>query len=168
MKEAADAARSAPASPAPRVSDLLLDGLATRLTEGYPAAGPMLKAALAFRSPDLSAEEGLRWLYLAWTTAVDFWDDRSWEAIATRGLQLARDAGALAVLPLALTSRAVVHIRGRARRRRLRWPRRRTVTKATGSQLAPYSALGVVAWQGREAKVEALSRGDDRAGPCPG
>ena len=159
VKEAADAARSAPASPAPRVSDLLLDGLAMRLTEGYPAAGPILKAALAdFRSPDLSAEEGLRWLYLAWTTAVDFWDDRSWEAIATRGLQLARDAGALAVLPLALTSRAVVHtFEGELAAAASLAAEAETVTKATGSQLAPYSALGVVAWQGREAKVEALS-----------
>ena len=169
VKEAADAARSAPASPAPRVSDLLLDGLATRLTEGYPAAGPMLKAALAdFRSPDLSAEEGLRWLYLAWTTAVDFWDDRSWEAIATRGLQLARDAGALAVLPLALTSRAVVHtfegelaaaFAGRGGGDGYQGDRKpaRTIQRLGGRRLARSRGQG-----------RSTEQGDDRGGPCPG
>ena len=62
------------------------------------------------------------------------------------------------MLPLALTSRAVVHtFEGELAAAASLAAEAETITKATGSQLAPYSALGVFAWQGREAKVEALS-----------
>jgi DNA-binding CsgD family transcriptional regulator len=159
VERIAEAARSAPVSPEPRASDLLLDGLAARLTDGYAAAAPSLKAAMGeFRSPTLPPEEGLRWLYLAWTTAVDRWDDQSWGTIASRGLQLARDAGALAVLPLALTSRAVVHVfEGELAAAAALAAEQESVTGATGSRLAPYGSLAVAAWQGREATLEALT-----------
>jgi DNA-binding CsgD family transcriptional regulator len=159
VERIADAARSAPASPEPRASDLLLDGLAARLTAGYAAAAPKLQAALReFRSGSLPLEEGLRWLYLAWTTAVDRWDDQSWETIASRGLRLARDAGALAVLPLALTSRSVVHVfEGELRAAAALAAEQESVTNATGSRLAPYGTLAVAAWQGREATLEPLT-----------
>ena len=51
VREAAEAARAAPAAPQPpRAIDLLLDGLATRFTEGYAAGVPPLRKALdAFR-----------------------------------------------------------------------------------------------------------------------
>jgi DNA-binding CsgD family transcriptional regulator len=100
----------------------------------------------------------LRWLYLAWTTAVDRWDDQSWETIASRGLRLARDAGALAVLPLALTSRSVVHVfEGELRAAAALAAEQESVTNATGSRLAPYGTLAVAAWQGREATLEPLT-----------
>ncbi|HEV3288322.1 MAG TPA: helix-turn-helix transcriptional regulator, partial [Streptosporangiaceae bacterium] len=65
--DVARAARMAPAAPAPaRASDLLLDGLALLVTEGYAAGTPALRRALlAFRDQDISAEEGLSWLWLA-------------------------------------------------------------------------------------------------------
>jgi hypothetical protein len=57
VAEAARAARRAPHPP--RALDLLLDGLAVLITEGYAAGAPMLKRALsAFRGRELSAEEG--------------------------------------------------------------------------------------------------------------
>jgi hypothetical protein len=67
LRNVATAARAAPSSPQPpRAPDLLLDGLARRFTDGYAAGAPMLKRALgAFRSKDLSREEGL---WLACTT----------------------------------------------------------------------------------------------------
>ena len=36
------------------------------------------------------------------------WDDESWHAINARQLQLARDAGALARLPIDLTASAIL------------------------------------------------------------
>ena len=42
------------------------------------------------------------WLPLA-TIAPELWDDASWHALTARAVGLARDAGALAVLPIALT-----------------------------------------------------------------
>jgi DNA-binding CsgD family transcriptional regulator len=159
VRETAEAGRSAPASSQPqRAPDLLLDGLTTRFTEGHAAAAPMLKSALtAFRSPDLSTEEGLRWLWLAWTAAVDLWDDETWEALATRHVQLARDAGALTVLPLALTSRVMVHtFAGELDAAASLAEELEAVTEATGSRLAPYCPLWLAAWQGRDARAEAL------------
>ena len=67
MREVAEAARAAPPPPRPaRAPDLLLDGLALLICEGYPAGAPVLRQAVsAFRGTDVSREEGLRWLWLA-------------------------------------------------------------------------------------------------------
>src|SRR6201999_546315 len=108
----AEAARRAPPSlEPPAAPDLLLDGLAVLHTEGYAAGTPMLKRALrAFRADELSSEDGIRWLWLACRTAMDLWDDESWFVLSARQIQLAPDAGALTVLPLALNLRAGIHI----------------------------------------------------------
>jgi DNA-binding CsgD family transcriptional regulator len=157
--EVAEAARMAPtSSQPPRAADLLLDGLALLATEGYAAATPMLRRALsAFRSGDISAEQGLRWLWLACVAAIGLWDDETWELLATRHVQLARDAGALAVLPIALISRIAVHlIAGELAAAASLIEETEAVTEATGSQLAPYGALGLAAWQGREDEASGL------------
>jgi hypothetical protein len=67
MREVAEAARMAPPPPGPaRGPDLLLDGLALVICEGYSAGVPVLRRAVsAFRGTDVSREEGLRWLWLA-------------------------------------------------------------------------------------------------------
>jgi hypothetical protein len=92
--------RPPPSSQPPRAPDLLLDGLALMITESYPAGTPTLKQALsAFRSQDISREEEICWLWLASRAAALLWDDDTWDVLATRHVQLARDAGALTVLP---------------------------------------------------------------------
>src|SRR5205814_5363037 len=64
----------------------------------------------AFRGDDISPGEGRRWLSLASRVAALLWDDETWDVLSARFLQLARDAGALSVLPLALNTRAGVEI----------------------------------------------------------
>ena len=112
VREAAEAARAGPPSAhPPRAADLLLDGLTALFADGYAAGVPLLREALhAFCSPDLSAEEGLRWLWLACTTATHTWDHETWEVLAVRFVRLARDGGALTTLPVALNSRIAVHV----------------------------------------------------------
>jgi DNA-binding CsgD family transcriptional regulator len=154
LREAARAARRAPASSQPpRAADLLLDGLSLLFTEGYPAGAPVVKRALtAFRSEDMSPEHGLRWLWLASRAAVDLWDDEAWDVLATRHVRLARDAGALTVLPIALISRIAVHLNaGELAAAAALNDEAEAVTDATGSHLAPYGALALAAWRGREA-----------------
>ncbi|HEY2319228.1 MAG TPA: AAA family ATPase, partial [Solirubrobacteraceae bacterium] len=102
---AAKAARSAPGTPGPpNATDLLLDGLAVRFTNGYVASAPALTRALsAIR--DAGARPGprdVRWPWVARRVAPDLFDDDTWHVFATGNVQTARDAGALAVLPLAL------------------------------------------------------------------
>jgi DNA-binding CsgD family transcriptional regulator len=159
LLEVAQAARNAPrASHPPRPADLLLDGLALLITEGYAAGTPMLRRALsAFRDEELAGEEGLRWLWLACCAAVDLWDDETWEMLSTRHVRLARDAGALSVLPIALISRMAVHlIAGELAGAASLIDEAEAVTEVTGSRIGPYGALGLAAWQGREAEASEL------------
>jgi DNA-binding CsgD family transcriptional regulator len=156
LREVARAARGAPpSSQPPRAADLLLDGLALLFTEGYPAGAPVVKRALtAFRSEDMSPEHGLRWLWLACRAAVDVWDDEAWDMLATRHVRLARDAGALTVLPMALISRIAVHLNaGELAAAAALNDEAEAVTDATGSHLAPYGALALAAWRGQEAEA---------------
>ena len=95
VPEAARAALAAPppAQP-PRATDLLLDGLAVLLTEGYAAGAPILKQALeAFRSEDISDDEALRWTWLACRTSIDLWDYDTWDILSVRLVKITRDTG---------------------------------------------------------------------------
>jgi DNA-binding CsgD family transcriptional regulator/tetratricopeptide (TPR) repeat protein len=154
--DVARAAHMAPAPPGPaRAPDLLLDGLALLVTEGYAAGTPALRRALlAFRSQDISAEEGLSWLWLAGRAAMAVWDDDAWHVLASRHVKLAREAGALNELPLAVRSRILLHAHaGELAEGAALIAEARAVADATGSQLGPYGALAVTAFRGREAEA---------------
>ena len=173
--ETAQAARVAPPpSQPPYASDLLLDGLAVLVTEGYAAGTPMLRRAVnAFRAEDIRREQGHRWLSLASRVAAFLWDDEAWDAISTRFVQLARDAGALSVLPLALTSRAGVHVfAGEFAMAASLIAEVAAVNEATGGSLAPWAALARVSFEGREAEgfqlIEAATREVVRRGEGQG
>ena len=78
--EISEAALAGPPPPErPQPSDLLLQGLAVRFTEGYAAGAPLLKEALnAFqREADLSPNDA-RWLWFASLIALYMWDDDAW------------------------------------------------------------------------------------------
>ncbi|HEV3391808.1 MAG TPA: AAA family ATPase [Solirubrobacteraceae bacterium] len=104
MVEAAIAAQLAPPGPPPaRAVDLLLDGLGVRYTDGSGAAAPILKRALsAMLDDEGDYEEDMRWPWLAARVAADLFDDETWQLLASRHLQIARDAGALGALQIAL------------------------------------------------------------------
>ncbi|HKR98258.1 MAG TPA: AAA family ATPase, partial [Candidatus Dormibacteraeota bacterium] len=110
LRRAADAARNAaPASGASGAFDLLLAGLAVRFTEGYTASAVLLKRALrTLHDEDGRAEQDVRWPGVARAVALDLFDDQTCHAICTRSVELARERGALGVLPLALNYLAVV------------------------------------------------------------
>jgi DNA-binding CsgD family transcriptional regulator len=158
--DAARAAQTAPPPPgSPRPSDLLLDGYALTITDGHAAGAPTLKRALsAFRRDESSSAEGLRWLWLACVAAMDLWDDESWHELSTRFAQLARDAGALALLPIALSSRVGILVNeGRLDVAAAVVDEIDEVSAATRTSLGPYAGLSLAAWQGDDAKVAALT-----------
>jgi DNA-binding NarL/FixJ family response regulator len=159
---AADVAEAARAAPRPahpsRAPDLLLDGLATLYTAGYAAGAPRLRRALdAFRSESLSTADALRWLWLASHAATFLWDDENWHALSARQLRLARDAGALSVLPMALSTEigVQVHVGNLAAAMSL-IEELDMVSEAIGVRFTPYGALAVAAWRGREAEARDL------------
>jgi AAA ATPase-like protein len=146
--DVARAARMAPAPPPPaRAPDMLLDGLALLVTEGYAAGAPALRQVLlALRSQDISAQEGLSWLWLAERAAMAVWDDETWHLLASRHVKLARDTGALSELPLAIRSRILLHTHaGELAAGAALIAEAQAVADATGSQLAPYGATGLAA-----------------------
>jgi DNA-binding CsgD family transcriptional regulator len=164
-QEVAAAARAAPRpSHPPRAPDLLLDGLAANFSEGYAAGMPLLRRALSAFDRETSAEEDLRWLWLACIAAVNLWDYDRWDTFSNRHLRLTREAGALSELPLALTQRiyvllfagelvAVVSLVEEVQ----------VVTEATGSRIAPYGDLCFAALRGREAEISILATARDEA-----
>ncbi|MES9536837.1 AAA family ATPase [Actinomadura sp. NPDC000600] len=157
----AAAARSAPPPPEPpRPADLLLDGLALRITEGLAAGAPALAAAMRiFRGPGLSEEDGLRWLWPAGIMAAALWDLETWDVLAARHVRLARESGQTTALPLALTQRIAVDVfAGDLAAAEGLVEEVTALSEAIGSPAPPYGALLVSAWRGREAEGAALRR----------
>jgi DNA-binding CsgD family transcriptional regulator len=109
IQKAAQAARSAPpGGEDQRTSDLLVNSLALRVTEGYEAAAPALRSALAaVLDYDLGADDvdSLIWLAenrFAGIIAIEAWDLEAGLTLADRQVTVAREAGALVQLQFAL------------------------------------------------------------------
>ncbi|HEY8626164.1 MAG TPA: LuxR C-terminal-related transcriptional regulator, partial [Solirubrobacteraceae bacterium] len=140
-----------------RTPDLLLDGLAAHLTAGYAAGLPILRRALTTFGSDMSTEEELRWLWLAGIAAIHLWDDERWNLFSGRYVQLARDAGALGELPLALSSRIYMDLfAGELTIAASMIEEVQVAMEATAINLAPYGALGLAALRGLEAEASAV------------
>ena len=157
-----DVSRAALATPRPadpqRPCDLLLDGFALLFTEGRGAGAPVLeRAAAAFAGPEVSVEEVLRWGWLATAASVAVWDYDTCLAAATREVQLARDSGALEVLAVGVNVLGqAVALSGDFAKAGLLVTEADAVTEATGTRVAPYGALVLAAYRGREADLSGL------------
>jgi DNA-binding CsgD family transcriptional regulator len=160
-----EVSREAQAAPWPaehqRPSGLLLQGFSLAFTEGRSAAAPVLgQAATGFAGSDVSVEELLRWGWLATAAAVMVWDYDTCLAVATRGVQLAREAGALTVLAVSVNvmTQAVV-LGGEFERAALLVAEADGVIDATGTLVAPYGALVLAGLRGREEEASDLIDG---------
>jgi DNA-binding CsgD family transcriptional regulator len=151
LPEVSEAVRTSPkpADP-PRASDLLLDGFALVFTDGRPTAEPVLqRAASAFAGDEISAEEVLRWGWLATAAAVFVWDYDTCLAVATREVELARESGALEVLAVGVNVLGqAASLGGDFARAALLVAEADAVTEATGARVAPYAALVLGAFRG--------------------
>ncbi len=156
LRESAEVAERAPPPPGPPMaSDLLLDGLATALIDGFTAGVPLLQQAVrAFRGPRVSMQEELRWLWPAAHVAMSLWDDESYDVLSTRHIELGRRSGLLAVQPTALTTRIVAHaFAGQLTAADDLIGELRVLTDAMEVPLPPYGPLFVAGWRGREAEA---------------
>ena len=164
LPEVARAARAAPASASPApASDLLLDGMAQLTTDGYAAGAPLVRRALRAYLAEPSADgDAVSWLGFACRAAHDIWDDESFELLATRFVELVRDAGALSALPFALSIRAVVHVFvGQFAAAASVIEELRTVVAAMGGERSPYADVALAGMRGRESETSALTEAID-------
>jgi DNA-binding CsgD family transcriptional regulator len=157
LNEIARAIRALPPPPGPpRPLDLLLDGLALLTLEGRTAGTPRLQQA-AKALLEISAEDALRWGWMATAASDAVWDNEDMLATATRVLQLVRDAGALAQLPIHLSAVALARAwTGDLAGAASLVAEIDSVVAATGSRLGPGAALRLRSLQGREAETSAL------------
>jgi DNA-binding CsgD family transcriptional regulator len=155
---AAAARASPPPEPPAHAADLLLDGLAVLITDGAAAGTSVLRRALtAFGSDEIGTEEGLRWLWLAGRAAGYIWDYENWDALTRRQIRLARESGALTVLPLTLSTRAGVELyAGNLAVASSLIAEANAITDATDGRTVPYAPLALVAFRGREPDASQL------------
>jgi DNA-binding CsgD family transcriptional regulator/tetratricopeptide (TPR) repeat protein len=169
LREAAEAVRAARLAPQPLgPDDLVVDGLALLIAKGYAAAAPTLKRALracASRQPlsvsateHVSTEQGVRWLWLGVFAAEVLWDDESWDLLSIGHVQRARDAGALGVLPVALSQRAALRLlEGDFAAATSLIEEAETISKAMGSQRLLAVRVALAALRGREGQASELT-----------
>jgi DNA-binding CsgD family transcriptional regulator len=145
---------------APEAGDLLLGGLALLISDGPSVGAPGLKRALrALRDEEIATEEDIRWLWLAALAAAFIWDYESYEALAVRQIQVARNLGALTMLPLALGTRSGVHLfAGELPAAASLIEESDALAMATHGRINQYVPLPLAAFQGQEDEVKRLVR----------
>jgi DNA-binding CsgD family transcriptional regulator len=153
------AARGLPQPSSPRPADLLLEGMARLFTEGHASARPVLeRAVIAVGDPELSREQQMRWLPVSCTASVELWDDNRWYEDTARYVEVVRDSGALSELPFCLNLRSVALIfAGELSTAAELVDEAAAIVDATAVVLAPYGALALAAWRGREEQTLALA-----------
>jgi DNA-binding CsgD family transcriptional regulator len=156
-REVAEAARASSRGELQGAADLLLDALVTRFTEGYGAsAAPLSRALRAFGGPDGGGADR-RWLWLACRLAQDLWDDELWHVLATSGVRLARDTGALHLLPNALNYLATLNVHsGAFAIAAAQIAEVDAITEATGLPPLKFSSVVLAAARGDQAQLQAL------------
>jgi len=161
-RQVAEAVRAAAPPQTPGKRDVLLEGLAVLYTDGYAAAATIShRAVQAFVREEFTLDEALRFAWLAASTAVSLWDDVGFDVLTRRHLDIARDAGALSALPLALTSRVFVHLfTGDLASAASLVQEIRSIAGVTGGErsLAPYAEVCLAALRGQEDQATPLIR----------
>jgi DNA-binding CsgD family transcriptional regulator len=151
-------AKTAPLGPEPLAhSDLLVRGLAVRMSDGYAAAAPGLRKALR----DYRAQpEELDWLCVSYNLiAMDQWNDEAWFELAVGQVRLARASGTLSWLPFALDYLAEYHIQaGDLSQAAALLAEREQIDPGIRAATLPYVPLLLAAWRGEASTVTELTR----------
>jgi DNA-binding CsgD family transcriptional regulator len=165
MPEVAEAARTAPRAPdaEPATADLLLDALVA-LADSYDTAVPRCREAVQRLSGEkTSARERLRWLWQGCVVALEIWDDEHARSLSHSSIEIARETGTLSELALALSARAPILVFcGDLAAAAASVSETQSVEEATGIRSAPYGALILSAWRGRQAETTDLIDATER------
>ena len=143
------------AGPVPHAR-LLLRGLALRLSDGYRAAAPLLKEALAgYRAQP----QELDWLCVSYNmVAMDLWDDQAWFELAAGQVRQARTSGTLSWLPFALDYLAELHTQaGELSQAAALLAEGERIDPGIRAATLPYVPLLLAAWRGDAPAADELA-----------
>jgi DNA-binding CsgD family transcriptional regulator len=159
----AEAARAVPSPSPPRMVDVLLDGMAGLVIDGCAASVDALRRALDVVRHELRSgttmDADRRWLWLAFRIAPEplapeLWDDDAWHELAAGAVSIAREAGALAVLPMALTYQACFYVHaGEFDTAAALIDEATAISEAAGGVPMMYTSLLLAAWRGQESEA---------------
>jgi DNA-binding CsgD family transcriptional regulator len=158
IQQIARAAANAPSASGPADPvQLLLQGLAARLTDGYLTAAPILKQALdSYRDQPRGLEDWLGVAYIM--AAMDLWDDDAWSGIAVRLVRQARANGTLGWLPFALDYLAEQQIHaGELSQATALIAESERIDPGIRAAILPYVSLLLAAWRGDPAAAAELT-----------
>ncbi|PWC08607.1 LuxR family transcriptional regulator [Mycetocola zhujimingii] len=154
---------AAPQAQSPRPVDLLLDGLAVTMVEGYSPGVPALRLALdalgeATRPDAVQDDVSQSWLWLAGRLAVGILDDERAHRLAECAGAVSRSTGALARLPAALKLHAnILTISGQLPRARELTSEAEAIAESIGGVKLRHTQAILAAWGGDQAAVEELN-----------
>jgi DNA-binding CsgD family transcriptional regulator len=160
----ADAARAARSGPVPpRTADVLLDAFATRVADGYAAAAPALAHGLELLlTSDVTDDDVGRSLSLVSNrasaiVALELWDVEAFHLLASRRVQLARDAGALVHLRFALSFLARSQLlAGEVTAATSTIAEAQLIAEASGNLPLGNAPMILAAWRGQEERASEL------------
>jgi DNA-binding CsgD family transcriptional regulator len=161
MADVTRAAREGtPGTDLPGPADALLAGLAASFGGELAAGASLLRRAIGGSAGELTTAAELAMLPLAHAAALQLWDDRAGDALASRYAGLARAEGALADLPSALNALSCMRLlAGDLAAADGLAAEAQTIAEATGIRAATYGALGLAALRGHEEGALALING---------
>jgi DNA-binding CsgD family transcriptional regulator len=158
-----------------RPIDFLLSGMTSRLLDGPGAGSDHIRSALELWNSNAQNEEGPAqyWPFpiAQESGAHELWDDAVLKHIATAMVRRARETGALAMLPSALTYRAGVHVyTGELSMAARLLEEVEAITASMGNMPRKYHSLNLAAWRGvasaldmmQEAAAEGNAKGEGR------
>ncbi|GLF95360.1 helix-turn-helix transcriptional regulator [Streptomyces yaizuensis] len=160
MSDVAETARDMLGDDAPgRPLDLLLDALTTQTAKGFTAAVPLLRRVVeVYGERGDGSRPATGELWLACCAAMDLWEDGAWISLAERQLAESRAAGALTVLPVALSYRALAHIHtGRFDDASVLVTEAYAIADEVGAPGLEYVEVTVAAWRGEESRTLELA-----------
>ena len=162
---AAAARSTAPSVQPPEVTDELIDAAALLIDAGWAAGATRAQRALAdFGVASISGEVDLQWMFFATRIfPIYLWDAEAWGALSGRFVERVRDAGALALLPMALATRVGWELFvGDLTTAAALVAEQDTVQDAIGGDSSPGSRLALAAYRGRETEMKQLDAATTR------
>jgi DNA-binding NarL/FixJ family response regulator len=160
---------ASPADPA-GAREELLRAAALLVEAGWAEGAPAAQDALAALQVASTGQEiDLHWLFFACRIAIYVWDVEAWDVLSSRILKSAREAGVLALLPMAAATRVAWELFvGDLDAASVLVEEQDAVQEAIGGERSPGSRIVLAAYRGRVSEVDELDEATTHAATARG